>query len=212
MFEIVPHAIAQQIQPASRLLGAVRSEEQNGWCFSALAGHLVELSGSGASSAITLAFNLICEAQGLGEPAAWVTTQGRCFYPPDAAEHGADLDTLAVVRVSQEQEICKAADYLLRSGAFGVVVMDLGDLQRLPEKQLTRLLGLARRHVTAIVCLTTKREGIPSLGGLVSMHGRVGLVRRGPGEYIGELYVLKDKRRTRGWRHWMVWHAPSGLS
>jgi recombination protein RecA len=158
-----------------------------------------------------LALRLVWEAQTLGEPGAWVTTRERCFYPPDAEANGVDLDALAVVRVPEVHEIGKAADYLVRSGAFGVVVLDLGSAERLPERQLTRLLGLARRHGTAIVCLTTKGEATPSLGGLVSVRGNVRLARLAPGEYACELVAVKDKRRPPGWRHKEVWGAPPGL-
>jgi recombination protein RecA len=203
--------LARKIQPASWLLGAAQREEKDGWRFSELAGNIIELSGQGATATATLALRLVVEAQGLGEPAAWVTVKGRCFYPPDAEANGVDLDALAVVRVPEVHEVGKAADYLVRSGAFGVVVLDLGAEERLPERQLTRLLGLARKHGTAVLCLTAKPEAVPSLGGLISMRGSVKLARLGPGEYACELVAVKDKRRPPGWRHKEVWGAPPGL-
>ncbi|MDB5096386.1 MAG: uncharacterized protein JWM80_807 [Cyanobacteria bacterium RYN_339] len=174
-------------------------------------GNITELSGLGASATVTLALRLILEAQGQGDPGAWVTTRGRCFFPPDAEANGLDLDALAVVRVQELHEIGKAADYLVRSGAFGVVVMDLGPEERLPERQLTRLLGLARKHGTAIICLTLKAEATPSLGGLVSMRAVVRLTRQGSGQYACELVAVKDKRRPPGWRHKEDLGGPPGL-
>lgn len=203
--------LARKIQPASWLLGAAQRDEIDGWRFSELVGNIIELSGQGATATATLALRLVLEAQGLGEPGAWVTARGRCFYPPDAEANGLDLDALAVVRVPEVRDVGKAADYLVRSGAFGVVVLDLGAEDRLPERQLTRLLGLARRHGTAVVCLTAKADAVPSLGGLVSLRGSVRLTRRAPGEYACELVAVKDKRRPPGWRHKEVWGAPPGL-
>ena len=118
--------LSRKIQPASWLPGAVERETQDGWRFSELVGNITELSGHGASATVTLAMRLIWEAQCLGEPTAWVTPRDRCFYPPDAEANGVDLSALAVVRVPDVLDVGKAADYLVRSGAFGVVVLDLG--------------------------------------------------------------------------------------
>lgn len=203
--------LSHSIQPASRLPGAHRPDAADIWRYSELTGHLTELSGEGAAATVTVAMRLVWEAQSQGEPAAWVTGRTRCFYPPDAVANGVDLEALAVVRVADAAAVFKAADYLLRSGAFGLVVLDLGAGSRPTERQLTRLLGLARKHGTAIVCLTAKADAAPSLGSLVALRSPVRRARIAPGEFSCELRALKDKRRAPGWRHQEVCRGPAGL-
>ena len=69
------------------------------WSFDALRGRLVEISARGASAALTCAVDLVAEAQGQGEPVAWVTLATGSFYPPDVADSGIDLAALVVIRV-----------------------------------------------------------------------------------------------------------------
>ena len=47
-----------------------------------------ELAAQGASATTTFAMRLVWEAQSEGEPAAWVTSAKRCFFPPDAVAPG----------------------------------------------------------------------------------------------------------------------------
>lgn len=203
--------LPSSIRPASRLPGAAGHEAPEAWRFSALVGTIAELSSHGASASASVAMRLVWEAQGEGEPVAWVTERQRCFYPPDALATGVDLAGLAVVRVPEAASIARAADTLLRSGGFGLVVLDMGDLARLPDKQLTRLLGLARKHGTAILCLTRKPEAEPSLGGLVSLRATTRRERLAPGSFACEIHGLKDKRRPPGWRHQEAFRGPAGL-
>lgn len=199
------------VLPASRLLKSGQTAPSEAWSFAGLTGTITELSRSGASAVVTQAVRLVWEAQRAGEPVAWVTTRQRCFYPPDLSDNGVDLEALAVVRVPAPTDVGKAADYLIRSGAFGLVVIDLGLEARLTEKHLTRLLGLARQHGTAVVCLTARPESSPSLGSLIALRGPVRRTRVGPGQFACELQALKDKRRAPGWRHREVFRGPAGL-
>ena len=113
-----------ELFPAQRIDPII--EERPRWCHSELVGRLVELSGQGATATLTLAFGLLLDAQRLGETAAWVAAGPRLFYPPDVAEGGVDLAALAVIRTHGAAAAARAADRLLRSGAFGLLVLDLG--------------------------------------------------------------------------------------
>lgn len=189
-----------------------RAATEQAWSLAELAGRLTELSAHGASATATLAMRLVHEAQRAGEPAAWITPRGRCFYPPDAVANGVDLAALAIVRLPDTEGAGKACDYLVRTGAFGVVILDLGAEGRLPDRQLTRLLGLAQKHGTAIVCLTAKHAQASSLGALVSLRGPVQRRRSsGPTPFVCELTAAKDKRRSPGWRHGLACDGPAGL-
>jgi recombination protein RecA len=95
------------------------------WSLADLAGRLVELSASTETAHLTAAFGLVLEAQLGDDRAAWVTLEGSSFFPPDVIDTGIDLDALPVVRVSDARTAGRAADHLLRSNAFGLVVLDL---------------------------------------------------------------------------------------
>jgi len=190
------------------------------WHYKALVGRLVELTGSGASAALTFAMDVVLQAQCEGELVAWVTASSEgSFFPPDAARMGVDLEALPVVRTSGSKAAAMAADRLLRSGAFGLVVMDLGERAELTLAMQGRLVKLAQLHGAALVALTsTKRTrprgqegGQTSLGSMVSLRAEVSRQRRGSGHFVAELVVLKDKRSGPSWRHALECHGPAGL-
>jgi recombination protein RecA len=204
-----------------------------------LAGRLVELSGDGASAVLTLAMRVVSDAQQAGEPVAWLGSAGHLFYPPDAAESGVDLESLLVVRIVRDvrigraagvappplaagskrsvaeaplgQRLASAAERLLRSGAFGLVVLDLGKDAVLSQPMQSRLLGLAQRHHAAVLCLTQKAESSSSLGSLVSLHAQAVRVWLGKERFACELRVNKDKRRGPVWSEREVYRGPLGL-
>jgi recombination protein RecA len=196
------HALRQwrEIEPAA----------PSEWSLAGLAGRLVELCGSEDSAALTLACGLVRQAQLLGEPAAWVAAEAETFYPPDAAAGGIDLSALAVVRVPDPRGLVRAADQLARSGAFGLVVLDVGP-HRIAMAALSRLRGLAHKHDTAVVFLTDKPARAPSLGSLISLRGQALQRRSGLDEFTCELRVLKDKRRSPGWVIEEICGGPAGL-
>src|SRR5689334_9649813 len=84
----------------------------------ALSGRLVELSGVGAQASLSVAMQWVLEAQTQGDLAAWVQSQASSFYPPDAAAAGVDLSVLPVASLPTANACARAAEQLLRSGAF----------------------------------------------------------------------------------------------
>src|SRR5215470_8924084 len=160
------------------------------WGLDELRGRLCEIVGAG----VTPAFRLVLDAQAAREPVAWIAPRATCFYPPDAAESGVDLDALAVVRLPAAADVPRAADMLLRSGAFGLLVLDTGSVD-VPMAAQARLLGLAQKHSAAVVFLT---KGV-ALGSLISLRVDARRKRRAPGSFACEISVIKDKRRAPGW-------------
>ena len=65
------------------------------------------------------------EAQVASEPVAWIMLDTSSFYPPDVADAGIDLSALVVIRVQDGIGAARAAQRILRSGAFGLVIIDL---------------------------------------------------------------------------------------
>lgn len=197
------------------------------WGLAALRGRLVELSARGASGTLTTAASLVLEAQAEGEPVAWIVpwsvdTQSGTFYPPDVADSGIDLSALVVVRAPTMIAAGRAAERLLRSGAFGLVVLDFGSIgviglegaNRLPDQFFGRLIMLAQAHDAAVVCLTEKSMETNSLGSLVSLRVealRSRVIDRGQGSFEITVRALKDKRRGPGWSRSIKARGPAGL-
>ncbi len=200
-------------------------EDAQPWGLSALRGRLVELSARGASGALTCAASLVLEAQSDGEPVAWIVpwciegnearTPGT-FYPPDVADSGIDLSALVVVRAPSVIAAGRAAERLLRSGAFGLVVIDFGSANmeatsaRISDGMLGRLVSLAQANDAAVVCLTEKTQDSMSLGSLVSLRVEALREREGSGFEV-TVRALKDKRRGPGWSRAIKARGPSGL-
>jgi recombination protein RecA len=209
-----------------------RSAEREGeWRLDDLAGRLVEISGARSTAQLTAAFGLILEAQLCGDRAAWVTFEHSAFFPPDAAAGGVDVEALPVVRIANAPAAARAAEHLVRSGGFGVVVIDLSSgadaaaSPALPVPMLTRLLGLARAHHAAVLILTRKSPEMPSLNSLISLRAEAQRMARddgssahgssakapGAGSYEVRVRVLKDKRRAPGWDHVETCRGSAGL-
>ncbi|MBM3462545.1 MAG: recombinase A [Armatimonadetes bacterium] len=184
------------------------------WGYAQLAGRLAELSAAADSAVLTLAFSLALDAQRDAEPVAWITSPKGAFFPPDAAQAGIDLGAFVVVRVPDLLGMARAADQLVRSGGFGLVILDLISLTDVRRPQLstasqTRLAGLAQKHAAAVLVLTEKSAESPSQGSLVSLRAEARRTQWGP--CLVEVRVLKDKRRGPGQIHVEACHAPPGL-
>lgn len=200
------------------------------WRLNALLGRLVEVTAGRASAALAVVFGLVREAQARGEPVAWIANTSSAFYPPDVVAAGVDLAALAVVRIPGIDAAPRVADPLVRSGGFGLVVMDLVDPLvdpsrarsepvRLPTAVQSRLSGLAKRHCAAIVCVTASTGRSASLGPLISLRveARRDVDRSGDEDGVAsdeiacEIRAIKDKRRGGGWRQRSAFRVPPGL-
>ncbi|MBI3493193.1 MAG: recombinase A [Acidobacteria bacterium] len=188
------------------------------WSLGDFSGRLIELSGGQAAAHLTAAFGLVLEAQLCGDRAAWVTLEPSTFFPPDAAAGGVDVEALPVVRVPDMRAAGRAADHLVRSGGFGLVVIDLSgespDTQArpatLPVPLLARLLGLARAHDVAVLLLTKKSPDASSINSLISLRAEAQW-HAIEGRYEVRVRVLKDKRGGPGWTHLEACRGPAGL-
>ncbi|HEY1556015.1 MAG TPA: recombinase A [Kofleriaceae bacterium] len=187
------------------------------WGLDVMRGRLVELSARGASATLTAAIELVAEAQAQAEPVAWIASAASTFYPPDVAETGVDLAALVVVRAPDAAAAARSAERLLRSGAFGLIVIDLvRSAVEMPMPIQGRLVTLAQTHDAAVACLTEKTEDTVSLGSLVSLRAEAARTRAAGGVAGAEGFrvsvrVLKDKQRGPGWTHVLSRRGPSGL-
>lgn len=181
------------VQPGERLLEArSRRGELVG------EGRLVELSAGPASARTSVAAALLREAQSRGDPVAWVLPkdpEGGGLFPPDLAAAGIDLDALVVVHVPAADSSAgpRAAELVLRTGAFGAVVLDLGSSVPKGSAWQGRLVGLAREHASRVLVLSPRRREEPSLGPLVSVRLDVQRARVGAARFRLDAHVIKDK-------------------
>ena len=187
-------------------------------------GRLIEISGVGASARYTTAVAQVRQAQLEGETTAWIQPAGGPLYPPDLADSGVDLDALIVVHIPEARGqvgLARAAELLLRSGAYGLVVLDLSapacmdspPVPACPEGQVAtdmskktarpprlrgsawqaRLAALARMHHSRVVVLTRAAGSYASLGPMVGLRVDPRRERQAPGVFAIRPEVVKHK-------------------
>lgn len=184
------------------------------WELPIFTGILGEISGSHATASLSFAFRIVHDAQQRQEPVAWIYLGHHSFFPPDVADAGVDLDALAVIRAPALLPAARTADHLLRSGGFGLVVLDIGANARMSIPMQSRLAGLARKHDAALLCLTEKDRHRASLGPLVALRVEARRRKKLGGRFHCEALVLKNKRRGHpcpGRTCTEVWRGPAGL-
>ena len=163
-----------------------------------LSKRLVEISTPHPSGSTTYAVHVVLQAQRQGETVAWIQPQNGRLYPPDLQDSGVDLGALVVIQVPPTAGPLggpKAAEILLRSGAFGLVVLDLqaGVPRAGAAAWQGRLLGLARQHQSSVLLLTHKPAHAESMGAWISW--RLQPERRSLGDRMFLLtpQILKNK-------------------
>lgn len=162
-------------------------------------GQMLEISGTRPGK-LSTAVRLLLAAQAEGETTAWIAPrEGSWFFPPDFAQAGVDLSALVVVRVPAKLSslgCVRSAELLLRSGAWGLVIIDFSQ-SALPQGALAwqaRLSALSRSHGTRIVLLTQSDSTEPSLGPLVSLRVEpVWTLREGGRRAVLTPRILKNK-------------------
>jgi hypothetical protein len=159
---------------------------------------LIELSGRHACARTTTAVSCVIRAQRRGELVAWVQPKDSGLFPPDLEAAGVDLDSFIAIHVPHHAgpfALVRAAEWLARSRAFGLTVIDLTDA--LPPGASVnwqgRLQGLLRQHEGRILLLTSSAREEPSSGPLIGLRVEP---RRGPlreDRFEVRTEVLKDK-------------------
>ena len=160
-------------------------------------GRLIEISGRGANARLSTATSLLRQAQVEGETSAWIQAEEGALYPPDLAAAGIDLEALVVLHLPTDQgarDLLRATEWLLRSGAYGVIVVDLSGI-RPPHGQAwcARLVALAREHEVRLILITDTQAHQSSLGPLVGL--RIAGHRSPPlaGQCSLNVHVLRNK-------------------
>ncbi|MCG8481254.1 MAG: DNA recombination/repair protein RecA [Spirochaetales bacterium] len=170
-----------------------------------------EISQAHPNGGLTIAMSLVAQTIAAGNAVAWVHATDSIFYPPDVADQGIDPALIPVIRVQTSYAATKVADWLLRSDAFALIVVDLGEQTVVTDASLARLQHLVRRSGTGLVFLTIKPNNAVSLGSMVTYRGVVVSRVSEDGIVHSGLAVIKDKRRGPGARYEGTYDAPVGL-
>lgn len=127
-----------------------------------LAGRIVEVVGTHART--TFAVELVRRTQARGELVAWLELAPGSLFPPDLEASGIKLSGLVCLRLERPRDMSKAADLLLRSGAFALVVLDLPPGAPLNDALLGRLGSLLRKYHATLLCLPALDPGLLGSG------------------------------------------------
>jgi recombination protein RecA len=189
------------------------------WNIPRISGGLTELFGS--QGGLTFAMELVRQVQVRGEPVAWISAHPHTFYPPDASDNGIDLSALPVVFTPRGHNAFRSAEILLRSGAFGLIVIDLGDRSNVPPAYQGRVVRLAQHYRSAVLCLTARRgsgdapsiaaDSAATLGSMVGLRLEPQRTETSAQHISYDLRATKDKRHGPGWTHRAVYRSLAGL-
>jgi recombination protein RecA len=194
------------------------SRDMSPWSYAALQGRLVSLLPGTMNAPLSALFHVVWDAQKECETIAWIGGPQSCFYPPDVAARGVDLNGITVIRLNTDRDMWFAADTLIRSGGVGMVIIDLASVHshRGTSKGTLalqhRLSGLARTHNTAVIILPHINPA-PEAGALVSLTVRTHKMPLGipVGTYQLGVTPKRDKNGTANWKIEEVCDAPDGL-
>ena len=141
-------------------------------------GRVTEIFGAESAGKSTLAQHIMAEAQKAGGTAAYIDAEN-ALDPAYAGQLGVDIDTLLVSQPDTAEQALEIAEYLVRSGAVDVVVVDsvaalvpraelegdMGDshmgLQaRLMSQALRKLSAAINRSHAVVIFINQLREKI----------------------------------------------------
>ncbi len=141
-------------------------------------GRIVEIYGPESSGKTTLALHVVAEAQKMGGEAAFIDAE-HALDPVYAANLGVDIDSLLVSQPDDGEQALEITEYLARSGALDVIVVDsvaalvpkaeiegeMGDSfvgvhARLMSKALRKLTGAISKSNTVVIFINQLREKV----------------------------------------------------
>ncbi len=141
-------------------------------------GRIIEIYGPESSGKTTLALHVVAEAQKKGGEAAFIDAE-HALDPKYAAALGVDVDSLLVSQPDNGEQALEIAEYLTRSGALDVIVIDsvaalvpraeiegeMGDSHvgahaRLMSQALRKLAGAISRSNCIVIFINQLRQKI----------------------------------------------------
>ena len=141
-------------------------------------GRIVEIFGAESAGKSTLALHIIAEAQKKGGTAAYIDVEN-ALDPTYAKALGVQVDKLLISQPDSAEQALEITDYLVRSGALDIVVIDsvaalvpraelegeMGDVHmglqaRLMSQALRKLSGSINKTSTIVVFINQLREKV----------------------------------------------------
>lgn len=141
-------------------------------------GRIIEIYGPESSGKTTLALHVVAEAQKRGGEAAFIDAE-HALDPIYASALGVDIDSLLVSQPDNGEQALEIAEYLARSGALDVIVVDsvaalvpkaeiegeMGDSHvglhaRLMSQALRKLTGAISKSNTMVIFINQLREKV----------------------------------------------------
>ena len=141
-------------------------------------GRIVEIFGAESAGKSTLCHHIVAEAQRLGGTAAYIDAE-HAMDPVYAAKCGVNTETLLISQPDSAEQALEIVEYLVRSGALDVVVIDsvaalapraelegdMGDAHvglqaRLMSQALRKLTAATNHSHTAVVFVNQLREKV----------------------------------------------------
>lgn len=141
-------------------------------------GRVVEVYGAESSGKTTLAYHVMANAQATGGTAAYIDAE-HALDPGYAAKCGVDIDELLVSQPDTAEQGLEICEYLVRSGAVDIVVVDsvaalvpraelegdMGDTHvglqaRLMSQALRKLTSAISRSNTCVIFINQLREKV----------------------------------------------------
>jgi len=129
-------------------------------------GAITEFSGARSCGRMAMILHVLAEATARGEICAVVDTDDQ-FHPASAAASGVSLANLVWVRCGRNADhAMRVADLLLHSGGFGVVVLDLCEVQprllnRIPISYWYRFRHAIEQTPTILLVCTPSPQARP---------------------------------------------------
>ena len=144
-------------------------------------GRIVEVYGPESSGKTTLTLHVIAEAQKNGGRAAFIDAE-HALDPEYARKLGVDVENLIVSQPSTGEDALSICDYLVRSGAIDVVVIDsvaalvprteiegemgsahVGLQARLMSQALRKLTGATQKSNTALIFINQLKKKVGNI-------------------------------------------------
>ncbi len=141
-------------------------------------GRIIEIYGPESSGKTTVSLHIIAEAQKAGGTAAFIDAE-HALDPTYAANLGVNLDELYISQPDNGEQALDIADYLVRSGAMDIIVIDsvaaltpkaeiegdmaqnhIGLQARLMSQALRKLTGIINKSKTCLIFINQLREKV----------------------------------------------------
>ena len=141
-------------------------------------GRVIEIFGAESAGKSTLALSIVAESQKLGGTAAFIDVE-HALDPVYSKAIGVNIDDLLISQPDSAEQALEITDYLVRSGAIDVIVIDsvaalvpnveleghMGDMQiglqaRLMSQALRKLTGTISKTKTVAIFINQLREKV----------------------------------------------------